>query len=236
MTAFLPLMLLAAASGLPAGQQYSHFSTSTPLKERQFLVLGFMGGLDRWDKENSLRRLALRLRSADGAVQTETVENRKRPLALELIVKAFDRDRDGQLEPDEKASARLILYGQSFGGAAVVKLARQLEKMGIPVLLTVQVDSVGWGDQRIPANVRHAANLFQKNGRVIRGEAPIVAEDPARTTIIGNYEFDYRYKHVDISGVPWHKKLFRVAHNKIEHDRDVWAKVEALILQAIAGL
>jgi thioesterase domain-containing protein len=69
------------------------------------------------------------------------------------------------------------LYGQSFGGAAVVKLARQLDKLGVPVLLTVQIDSVGRGDARIPPNVARAASLFQRNGVLISGEAPIVAED-----------------------------------------------------------
>ena len=46
----------------------------------------------------------------------ETVENRKRGLVIELIQKALDRDGNGQLEPEERASARLIIYGQSFGG------------------------------------------------------------------------------------------------------------------------
>ena len=130
-------------------------------------------------------------------------------------------------------SARLILYGQSFGGAAVVKLARQLDKLGVPVLLTVQIDSVGRGDGRIPPNVARAASLFQRNGVLISGEAPIVAEDPLKTTILGNFEFDYRKKRIDISAVPWHKKVFREAHTKMEHDPEVWEKVEDLILTEI---
>jgi hypothetical protein len=89
----------------------------------------------------------------------------------------------------------LILYGQSFGGAAVVKLARELEVMGVPVLLTVQVDSVGRGDGIIPANVARAANLFQRNGLFIRGEPKIRAQDPSRTTIIGNNAISARFQH-----------------------------------------
>ena len=47
----------------------------------------------------------------------------------------------------------LVMYGQSFGGAAVVKLARQLQAMSLPVLLTIQIDSVGRDDSVIPQNV-----------------------------------------------------------------------------------
>jgi hypothetical protein len=128
------------------------------------------------------------------------------------------------------------VYGQSFGGAAVVKLARQLQKMGVPVFLTVQVDSVGRGDGIIPSNVLRAANLFQSNGRFIRGEREIRAEDPAKTTIIGNFKFDYAQKDIDISKVSWGKKAFRVAHTKMEYDPEVWDRVEALIVEAIRKL
>ena len=215
------------------GQCYRDFTTQTPLGENDFLVLGFMGGRDAWNKNNALRSLALKLRSQQHAMlQVETVENTKRALAIELVRNAFDRDRDGKLGSRERSSARLILYGQSFGGAAVVKLARQLRVMGIPVLLTVQIDSIGKDDVVIPSNVLRAANLFQPNGLLIRGEPRIVSEDPLKTTIIGNFEFDYRQRKVDLSSVPWHKKIFRVAHNKIEHDPDVWAKVEELVLEA----
>jgi len=198
------------------------------------LVLGFMGGRDSWRTRNNLQRLASQLRGMKHlSLQVETLENRKRELAIQLIQKALDRNENGKLEPEERTSARLILYGQSFGGAAVVKLARQLEKLRVPVLLTVQIDSVGRGDGRIPPNVLRAANIFQKNGLLIRGEAPIVAEDPLRTTILGNFEFDYRERRIDISAVPWHKKILREAHTKMEHDPEVWEKVEGLIMREI---
>src|SRR5262249_7280182 len=80
------------------------------------------------------------------------------------------------------------------GGAATVKLARQLKTMSVPVLLTVQIDSVGRGDKIIPSNVAPAANLFQRNGLFIRGEPQIIPEDPVKTTIVGNFEFDYTKK------------------------------------------
>jgi hypothetical protein len=166
-------------------------------------------------------------------VHVETVENMKRDLALRLVRAAFDRDRDGALGEAERRSARLVVYGQSFGGAAVVKFARQLDAIGVPVLLTVQVDSVGRDDAVIPPNVARAANLFQRNGWVIRGEPEIRAADPARTEVVGNFEYDYRGKRIDISKVSWFKKIFRVAHTKMEYDPDVWARVEELLLGAL---
>ncbi len=216
------------------GQRYRHFTTPTPLAQKHFLILGFMGGRDPWNADNNLQRLALKLRRANNPfLHVETVENTKRDLAIQLIRNAFDRNQDNRLDEQELATTRLILYGQSFGGAAVVKLAWQLKAMNVPVLLTIQVDSVGRSDKLIPSNVARAANLFQRNGRIIRGEPQIVPEDSGRTTIIGNFEFDYRHKKIDISMVPWHKKIFRVDHNKIEHDPDVWAKVEGLIRDAV---
>ena len=194
-----------------------------------------MGGREPWNNDDrNVRKLALKLRSMnDPRIHVETVENRKRALAIELITKAFDRDRDGKLDERERVSIRLIIYGQSFGGAAVSKLARQLKKMDVPVALTVQVDSIGRGDGVIPSNVLRAANLFQRNGWFIRGEPAIHAEDPAKTTIIGNFEYDYSRKQIDVSRVPFMKKAFRVAHTRMEYDPDVWTKVEQLILSSI---
>ena len=214
------------------GQRYSDFITRTPLPPRNTLVLGFLGGRQPWDsKTEGTRLLALRLREkALPGVHIETVENRKRKLALVLIRNAFDRDGDGELSAGERQSARLILYGQSFGGAAVVKLARQLRKLDIPVLLTIQIDSVGLGDYLIPPNVRRAANLHQQDGKLIRGEAPIFAEDPEGTEIVGEFQYSYRNRKIDLSGVPWHKKLFRIDHSKMNRDPEVWNKVEELIL------
>jgi hypothetical protein len=99
----------------------------------------------------------------------------------------------------------------------------------------VQVDSVGRGDKVIPSNVRRAANLFQRDGLIIKGEREIRAEDPARTTIVGNFKFDYGGKEVDLSEVSWLKRLFQAAHTKMDHDPEVWALVERLILEVASS-
>ena len=232
----LVLSLSAAGCVLAHGQAYESFTTPVPLEAGDCLVLGFQGGVEAWDSQNrGVTMLALELRAREvPGLRVETVENRKRDLALQLIRRAFDRNGDATLDEQERRSVRLIVYGVSFGGAAVVKLARQLHAMDIPVLLTVQVDSVGRGDAVIPPNVAAAANLFQSNGRVIRGEPAIRAEDPASTTILGSFRFDYRDREIDLSGVSWHKRLFRVAHAKMGVDPAVWDMVEKLVLSAVS--
>ncbi len=236
---FLVLLVLTPVSGCAVfhGQRYHHFTIPTPLDASKTLVLGFMGGRDSWDDDRQgVRKLALKLGSLNLPIQVETVENEKRGLALQLVVAAFDVNQDRVLSQQEKENVRLVVYGQSFGGAAVVKLAHQLSREDIPVLLTLQIDSVGRNDKKIPSNVRRVANLYQSNGWVIRGQSGVRAEDPQKTEIIGNFQFNYKKKKIDTSGVHWFKKLFRVAHTKMGLDPDVWCKVEGLILEEIQGI
>jgi hypothetical protein len=241
------IFALALAAAIPAlvagcmfvgGQRYEDFQTATPLPANNVLILGFMGGREPWDNPNrGVRQLAIKLREMRlPDVWIETVENKKRDLAMELIRHAFDRNADGELDDQERQDVRVILYGQSFGGAAVVKLARTLQKANIQVLLTVQIDSVGRGDVVVPANVAKAANLFQTNGMFIQGESKILADDPSKTAILGNFKFDYADKEIDLSQVSWMKKAFRSAHTKMDFDHEVWDKVEALILDALSEL
>ncbi len=214
------------------GQTWDDFITKTPIGENETLVVGFMGGREAWDNEKrSPRKLALKLRSPRvPGLHVETLANRRRPLAAELIRRAFDRDRNGLVDARERAQAHVVIYGLSFGGAATVKLARDLHGLDIPVLLTVQIDSVGRADGVIPPNVRRAANFYQKNGIVIRGEGPIRAEDDAHTTILVDCRVNYDERKIDVSHVNWFKKLMRTAHTYISYDPEVWSRVEQLIL------
>ena len=230
------LALIAVFVPLLRSQTWQDLLTPTPIGPDNTLVIGFLGGRERWDnEERSPRKLALKLRSRQIAgLHVETLANRIRPLAVTLVERAFDRNQDGTLDPTERASARIIIYGLSFGGAATVKLARDLSERNVPVLLTIQIDSVGRDDAVIPPNVRRAANFYQKNGVVISGEGPIRAEDPTRTTIIADCRMDYSNRKIDISHVNWFKKLGRVAHSYISYDPQVWTRVEKLILGEVS--
>ena len=164
-------------------------------------------------------------------VYVEVLENRRREKAHAEIVRLVDIDRDGTLSAEEKQNARIILYGHSWGASAAVTLARELGREGIPVLLTVQVDSVakrGENDRVIPANVAEAANFYQPNG-FVHGQPRIRAADPARTHIIGNFRFDYKTTPINCKQYPWYDRLFMKSHIEIECDPKVWTQVESLI-------
>lgn len=220
----LVLALLAGCSPIVL----SDVQTPRPAPEGSCLIVGFLGGRDRWDDDTKgVRQLALRLSDPASGLYAETFENRRRGVALDFVRQAV-----------AGRSLPLVVYGQSFGGAAVVKFARQLEAESIPIVLTVQIDSVGRSDGLVPPNVRYAANLYQNNGRFIRGQHPVQAEDPSRTTLLGNARFDYDSKpgsDVSLEAVPWFKRLLRVAHARMDRDPRVWSLVERLVRAACSG-
>ena len=94
--------------------------------------------------------------------------------------KLLDANGDGQLSAAEKNAARIVIYGHSWGASETVTLARRLGELGIPVLLTIQVDSVektNEDDGSIPPNVRAAVNFYQTHG-MVHGRSSIAAMDP----------------------------------------------------------
>ncbi len=237
MKKYLPIACLLAALPVGATARAETFNCSSdPATQPRILVVGFMGGRNhRDDVRFGVGRFAKKLRDmALPCVQVATFENTKREQALKLVRRAFDGDGNGRIDSYERESTRLIVYGQSFGGAAVVKFARQLKEAGIPVLLTVQVDAVGLNDQVIPSNVAAAASLFQRNGVFIHGPRHIRAEDPRATEIIGDFQFDYRGSAIDISDLTWPQKVLRESHIRMDRDPVVWNKVEELILARLA--
>ena len=95
-----------------------------PIPPGTTLVIGFLGGYERWNNEHrSVRRLVLKLRARSG-VFAESISNHNQKVALNLIRRALDTNRDGRLDAAERARARIILFGQSWGGAAVINIAR----------------------------------------------------------------------------------------------------------------
>jgi hypothetical protein len=151
--------------------------------------------------------------------------------AHEAVLRRLDANNDGKLSPEEKQNARIIIFGHSWGASETVELARQLEKDGIPVLLTIQVDSVskrGENDAVIPANVSQAVNFYQLDG-MLHGQSQIRAANPAHTRILGNFRSDYKAKPLTCGQYPWWDRLFMKPHIQIECDPAVWSQVESLI-------
>ncbi len=149
------------------------------------IVIGFVGGFVSHDNpHHGPVQLAQRIRqTVPKGTYVRVFENRHRRSAYDVILNLLDTDRDGILSPEEKAQARIVLFGHSWGAAAAVLLARDLGREGVPVLLTVQVDSVVkpfQNDSIIPDNVVEAINFFQTQG-IIHGRRQITAADPSRT-------------------------------------------------------
>ncbi len=196
-------------------------------------VFAFVGGFVHTDDSRHTEvRLIQRLREEHpNEIEGRVFRNRRHSEAYKLIRQRLDANHDGTLSAGEKQSARILLFGHSWGASAIVLLARRLERDGIPVLLTAQVDSVakpGQNDSVIPANVRQAVNFYQPNG-LIHGRAKITAADPSRTQILGNFRLTYKRDTVDCSGYPWYDLLFTRTHTEIECDPKVWNQIESLI-------
>jgi hypothetical protein len=216
----------AKAEGQPATANAS--SAVSPA-----IVIGFVGGLIRHDDPvHDEVRLAGRLRKAyTSGVDVEMFESYRGENARKKILSLLDTNHDGNLSPTEKQSARIVLYGHSWGASEAIGVARELERDGISILLTVQIDSVsrfGQKDEVIPANVAQAANFYQPDG-LIHGTPAIRAADPARTKIIGNFRFEYKDRRYTCYDYPWYDRILVKTHTQIECDPIVWGQVEALV-------
>jgi hypothetical protein len=196
------------------------------------LVIGFMGGFVHSDDlRHSEVQLGQRLEQSYGdRVTVEMFENRQRDQANEAIIDWLTRLRDAGVTA-VGPQPQIVLFGHSWGASAVVYLSRELEREGIGVSLTVQVDSVrkhGEDDSVIPANVAEAVNFYQPNG-ILHGQSRIKAADPSRTTILGNYRFAYHHEPAACHAYPWYNRLLFKGHTAIECDPHVWSRVETTI-------
>jgi pimeloyl-ACP methyl ester carboxylesterase len=224
---------LAAATPLLAAADGNVASASSP--KPSYILIGFAGGFIRHDDPyHGPVQLAQKMQPdlpKDASIQI--FENRHRRSAYEAILRRLDTNHDGALSAAEKAQARIILFGHSWGAAAVVMLARELNQAGIPVLLTVQVDSIAkpWeSDGVIPQNVAEAANFYQPHG-LLHGRAHITAADDSKTEILGNYRFDYQKTPVSCQGTSWLLRTFAPSHMQSQCDPRLWSQVESLIRQ-----
>jgi pimeloyl-ACP methyl ester carboxylesterase len=221
-------------TSFPAGA----VDVSIPKPNSPAIVIGFVGGFVHSDNQHhGPVQLAQRIRqTAPPGTYVCVFENRRRKEAYNLIVHLLDANRDGILSPQEKHRARIILFGHSWGAAASVLLARDLRQQHIPVLLTVQVDSVAklWqNDSIIPDNVAEAVNFYQTQG-VVHGRREITAADPSKTQIIGNYLVDYRKNPIQCPNAPWWDRVFTPGHMQSECDHELWSHIETMVERRIS--
>jgi hypothetical protein len=228
------LVLLATSVWLSAADGAAAHHSPPP---SSCILIGFVGGFVHHDNPHHGPVFLAQHMHQDvpKGAYIQVFENRHRKTAYLTILHLLDTNHDGVVSHEEKARARIILFGQSWGGSAVVMLARQLDRAGIPVLLTVQVDSVAKPfehDGVIPANVLAAANFYQPHG-LVHGRPSIRAADDAKTQILGNYLFDYEGTSLRCEGMPWIERTFIPGHMHTECDTRLWDRVESLVRQRL---
>jgi len=212
-------------------------TTTVSAPSGPIIVFGFLGGYVRADDTaHTTVQVARSLRKDyPVGVRIETFENHHVGDAYGWIKYLLGGGRSGTLTEEQKRAARIILYGHSWGASAAVTLARTLQKEGIPVLMTIQVDSVsrsGQNDAVIPDNVRYAANFYQEKG-FVHGQPKIQAADASRTQILGNFRMDYTKNPISCEDYPWYTRAIMRSHIEIECDPRVWQRVEDLIREKL---
>ena len=206
------------------------------------IVIGFLGGFAKsGDTKHPEVGFGAYLRERyPSAVQVSVLSNHEQRRAMADVLRLLDTDHDGALTGGEKRQARIILYGHSWGASEAAAFARELEPLGIPVLLTIQIDIVPKPGQKallIPPNVEGAVNFFQSESEgMLHGRSEVVAEDPARTKIIGNIRMTYDGRRVDCRNYPWLARTFNKPHHEIENDARVWSQIASMIDARLSSL
>jgi hypothetical protein len=222
------LLLVSGEASSKAQARNAAVSSAEPV-----IVIGFVGGFVRHDdRVHTEVQLIERLREGyASSVYLQMFENHRGKEAHQAVLRRLHANSDGALSQEERQNARIIIFGHSWGASETIELARQLEKDGIPVILTIQVDSVskrGENDAVIPANVLQAVNFYQLDG-LLHGQPQIRAANPARTRILGNFRSGYKTKPFSCGQYPWWDRLIMKPHIQIECDPAVWNQVESLI-------
>jgi hypothetical protein len=190
---------------------------------RRAIVVGFVGGFVKHDDARHAEvQFAAQLRDRyRSAIDVEVFGNHSGNQALRYVLRRTATQR----------APKIIIFGHSWGATETISLARELEHRGIPVRLTIQVDSIGKPGQdnvTVPSNVAKAINFYQFPG-LLHGRSTIVAKDPSRTDILGNFEMSYKNHPINCEDFPWYARMFTKPHIEIENDPRVWAEAASLI-------
>jgi pimeloyl-ACP methyl ester carboxylesterase len=229
------------ATGIAHGQEMSIRQVRSGVTDpsvRNVVIIGFVGGfVSRNDAKHPEVQFAAYLRDRYPTIHVEVFGNHHGRKALHQVVDFLDTDHDGVLSSVEKERATVIIYGHSWGATETVAFAGELDKMGVPVALTVQIDTIakpGHKASAISPNVANAINFYQTKGP-LHGAPEIVAVDPARTQILGNIRMTYENRPINCDNYSWYSRTFNKPHHKIENDFRVWDEVASLINSDLPG-
>lgn len=206
---------------------------------QRLIVIGFLGGFAKsGDGKHPEVWFGDYLRERySPAMNVSVISNHQWRKAKEDVLRLLDADNDGYLTA-EKGRAKIIVFGHSWGASETSAFAREMDQLGIPVLLTVQIDIVSKPGQNpilMPPNVEAAINFFQSEGP-LHGRTRVVAEDPGRTEVIGNFHMTYEGRRVNCRNYPWFARTFNKPHHEIENDARVWNQIPLVIDSRLSSL
>ena len=130
------------------------------------------------------------------------------------ILNYFPRHPGAMTEVELEKAPKVVLVGHSLGGWAVLSVARDLDEKGIPVELTIQVDSVGITDHTVPKNVKEAAIFHARDILMFLTTKKISAQDASQTKLVADLRVE------------------GVGHMSIARD----ARIRELVLRKVASL
>ena len=231
----LALVLAPAIFAAPGAAQVSvprvHFPPAG-FAGGKVIIIGFVGGfVSQDDAKHPEVQFAAYLRHRYPLIEAIVFGNHHGRKALHEVVRMLDSDGDGILTPNEKRESTIIIYGHSWGAAETITFAHMLGQMGIPVALTIQIDTIAKPGSKgaiIPVNVESAINFYQARGP-LHGLPEIAAADPKQTTILGNILMTYEDRPINCANYSWYARVFNRPHHEIENDFRVWDRAASLI-------
>jgi hypothetical protein len=125
---------------------------------------------------------------------------------------------------------KVVLYGYSLGAPSALHLARQLEKDGIPIELTITVDSKGFTRGTVPRNVKVAANFYESGFLFpAAGKRNMRPEDPLATDFLGNIRVEH-VGHLRIAGsTPVRELLINTSRALTNQSEDFAAELDDVL-------
>lgn len=233
--------MVLVAPGITHGQEAFLGGTRSAIvpAARNVIIIGFVGGfVSRNDTRHPEVQFAAYLRDRYPSIHAEVFGNHHGRTALDNLMRLLDTNHDGVLSSLEKEQATVILYGHSWGATETVEFARELNEIGVPVALTIQVDTIGKPGHKvsaIPPNVATAINFYQTKGP-LHGQPEIAAADPARTRILGNFRMTYEDHPINCNNYNWYVRIFNKPHHEIENDLRIWDQLASLIDSDLPGI
>jgi pimeloyl-ACP methyl ester carboxylesterase len=235
----VPLFVLAGTILLGSSIAHSQelalskaLSASPDPAIRNVIIVGFVGGfVSPHDTKHPEVQFAAYLRDRYPSIHVEVYGNHHGRKALHQVKDLLDTNHDGVLSSTEKQQATVIIYGHSWGATETVEFAHELGQLNVPIALTIQIDTIGkpgHETSEIPPNVATAINFYQAGGP-LHGLPQIVAADPERTKIMGNFLMTYENRPINCDNYSWYSRTINKPHHEIENDFRVWDQVASLI-------